>query len=225
MIGRMKNISFLVICFLSYGDELIGQNLLYLSDSSSVFILIDSSTISPSHFERCAVFIEDADCKNYIVFEDRISQIKIAEHFVLGDTSVFVEFFRSGSIKRIRRTLILEEPCHNSRKSDLYEDSYCENGQLLFRDYGCSKTSIELLTVFYCSGKKNYQFWWDHKRIRKVGKEIAWWENGQVEVRSFYNKDGKACGKWKFYDEKGKKVKIWYFDGKSNLLLKEKLIE
>ena len=42
----------------------------------------------------------------------------------------------------------------------------------------------------------------DFKDGKREGKATVYYENGKVNYEGFY-KEGKECGVWKFYDEKG----------------------
>jgi len=135
----------------------------------------------------------------------------------LNDTITEVSYYKNGNLRKLTK----EYSLHDSTSYYYYSVAYCENGRKISEDFSGRDYKF---TSYYCNGHKQAKGEKNADRYL-IGKYCEWHENGKVAVKGTFSQTdsaniltgttwsgvGQKEGKWKYYDENGKlvKVEIW----------------
>ena len=188
----MKHKLFIILTFIALGIR--AQSVTVFSDTIHVGMIL--KTLQPELDTTFYIIDDNHYTVSWKVYFDQ-SKTKLAyESVIHGDTCIESNYWRStGKLKK----KIKNYKAGVDWYLWIYEEMYCENGQLIRKDNPSNKGS-ELVINYYCNGKKKNEFTvvginWD-------GPFTTYFENGQKESDGHYIKTMKD-GEWKYWKENG----------------------
>jgi antitoxin component YwqK of YwqJK toxin-antitoxin module len=205
----MKPIYFVAAFFFSL--QSYSQQKLVIGKSELVTISITPD--EPELAEQVYVQSENGTsfCEAIQVYYDEQKRYIAYESYSRNDSCFVFQYWKDGSLKKFTLHITMQ-----GHPVWWYDESYCQNGQLLHRGPSPNQAVPGKTVTYHCNGNKKLE--WERIIIKDMwqpdGKMTRWFENGQIESESWYNK-GKEMGEWVYYNESGKIIKReWYESGK-----------
>lgn len=196
----------LILIFVLLCHNTNGQIKFLLNDSNIEYRTLlpnapDSIVFIKSHIENEWKYNY---CGSYEVYFDEQFEQLAYKSVETPDSCITFDYWRNGKIKKITVYKKNLEGLEGIA-AWWYEETYCENGQLMYKGPSNLQPGKKLCTNYYCNGNKRLEFYL--LGIGPDGKMTRWFENGKIQSE-FYYKENEPIGEWKYWNEDGMLFKI-----------------
>ncbi len=226
-INKTLIVTLLLLFSLLLKKESMSQKVIYLNDSCSVISLLIDYEVAFDAMDTI-IHLRDYDpaCPDsnvidldstihrleFLIYEDESKKYLMFQSIVKPDTTVWINYWRSGKIKRIDKYAFCYNDVVDCEWGSYWK--YCENGTLIKQVI--SRHGNTQIEGKYCNGNRSYSYIVsDDHCLNPIGKKQIWWENGNLRLDANFNENAKPCGNCYYYNKRGKLIRTVTYNCKN----------